>query len=151
MEEYLGISANTSFLTIKTDGEGTVTSADREIRFSDNMWAGTFGRGDKITLTAVPEDGFVFSGWSGAVSSSDLTVTVSVWEAEELTCSFTKTSYEKGDITLDGSVNVADLTLLTKYLLGSEGLAKERIKLADMNGDGSTDVFDLVRLRKKII
>lgn len=151
MEEYLGISANTSFLTIKTDGEGTVTSADREMRFSDNMWAGSFGRGDKITLTAVPGEGYDFSGWSGAVSSSDMTVTVSVWEAEELTCSFRKMSYEKGDINLDGSVNVADLTLLTKYLLGSEGLAKEKIKPADMNGDGSTDVFDLVRLRKKII
>ena len=151
MKEYLGLSSDTAFLTIKTDGGGTVTSDNREMRFSDNMWSGSFGRGDKITITAIPAEGYTFSGWSGAVSSSDQTITVSVWEAETLTCSFSKTSFDKGDINLDGSVNAADLVLMTKYILGSEALSKEKTGLADMNGDGRTDVFDLIGLRKKII
>jgi len=54
-----------------------------------------------------------------------------------------------GDVNNDGSVNVADLVRLQKYLLGAE---KEiNATNADINDDAVTDVFDLVALRKLLI
>lgn len=55
----------------------------------------------------------------------------------------------KGDINNDGSVNVSDLVMLQKYLLGSEKVIDS--EKADVNGDGIIDIFDNVRLRKIII
>ena len=54
-----------------------------------------------------------------------------------------------GDINLDGDVNVADLVLLQKYLLGAEKELPEW-KNADMDNDGRLDMFDLVRLRRRL-
>lgn len=55
----------------------------------------------------------------------------------------------KGDVNNDASVNVADLVMLQKFLLGAE---KEiTADNADMNHDYTVDVFDLVLLRKLLI
>ena len=55
----------------------------------------------------------------------------------------------KGDVNNDTSVNVADLVMLQKFLLGAE---KEiTADNADMNHDYTVDIFDLVLLRKLLI
>lgn len=54
-----------------------------------------------------------------------------------------------GDINNDDSVNVSDLVMLQKYLLGSGKLTLP--ENGDINGDGSINVFDLVALRKLLI
>ena len=56
-----------------------------------------------------------------------------------------------GDLNQDGAFNVADLVLMQKYILGVETFNKEQAKIADMNGDGNIDPFDLVSYRKAII
>lgn len=56
-----------------------------------------------------------------------------------------------GDVNLDGSVNVADIVLLQKYLLNSDALSAEQYANADVNRDSVVDVFDMVEMRSRII
>ncbi|MDE5771664.1 MAG: hypothetical protein K2I06_08590 [Ruminococcus sp.] len=55
----------------------------------------------------------------------------------------------KGDVNLDGEYSIADVVSMQKYILGMESL--EDIKAGDVNGDGSTDVFDLCLMKNMII
>ena len=61
----------------------------------------------------------------------------------------TKDAEVTGDVNGDGSVAVADLVMLQKYILGTGKLTAP--DLADVNGDGNIDVFDVVALRKLLI
>ncbi len=53
----------------------------------------------------------------------------------------------KGDINGDGSVEISDIVLLQKYLLGGESISLS----ADLNEDGSIDVYDMVLMRKMLV
>lgn len=54
-----------------------------------------------------------------------------------------------GDVNGDQSIDVLDIILLQKYLLGLEPAAKLSVN-AYMNGDGTIDVFDLALLKRKV-
>ena len=151
MQDYLGLSKNVATITVTRKGSGSVSADSENISFTENLWSGSFNNGTKVTLTAQPEAGYSFGGWSGAVVSSSPTITVTADKASALVCTFNKTEYEQGDINMDGSVNVADLVLMDKYLHGQEGLDKAQFRLADMNGDKSGNVFDIVLLRQKLV
>ena len=56
-----------------------------------------------------------------------------------------------GDLSLDGKINIADIVLLQKYLLGTEKFTRKQFEIGDMNKDGAVDAFDMVLLRKEII
>ena len=49
----------------------------------------------------------------------------------------------KGDINGDGAVNVADLTILKKYLRGAAGIVGIYSVAADINGDGAVNTTDV--------
>lgn len=55
-----------------------------------------------------------------------------------------------GDINSDGKVNIDDALVLQKYLLSEEKFTSEQYEKADINGDNSTDIFDMVLMRKLI-
>lgn len=57
----------------------------------------------------------------------------------------------KGDVNLDGAVNIADLVLLQKYLLRTGTLTAEQGFNGDMDGDNTLDIFDNVLLRRELI
>ncbi len=58
-------------------------------------------------------------------------------------------SYSMGDINQDKSINVADLVILNKIILGiSTGID---YVLADLTFDGIVDSFDLIKMRQLII
>jgi len=61
------------------------------------------------------------------------------------------TKGRKGDINLDGEVNVADAVLMQKYILGSSELTGEQAYAADIAADAVPDVFDMSALRKLLI
>ncbi len=48
-----------------------------------------------------------------------------------------------GDINQDGDINVLDVVLLMRYLLGFEDLEIESLALADVNGDDRVDINDV--------
>ena len=138
-------------MTVTAQGKGTLSVNSADAAFSGGVWTGSFDSGKTVTITAKPADGYTFAGWSGAVSSDSATITVTADKAVTLVCTFNKTEYGRGDVNTDGSVNTADLVLMSKYLLGREDFTKKQSELADMNEDGSADIFDMVSLRKELL
>ncbi len=57
----------------------------------------------------------------------------------------------KGDVDLNGSVNVADAVLLQKYLLNRETLTQPQYSNADLEEDGSVNGFDLAILKRMLL
>ena len=151
MQNYLGISKDSGTVTVTRQGMGELSVDNADTAFSGNVWTGSFERGEKVTITAKSAEGYVFAGWSGAVSSDSATITVDADKAVSLVCTFKKAEYEQGDINMDGTVDAADLILISKYLRGDEDFTKAQFRLADLNGDKAADIFDLVRLRKELL
>ncbi|MCR5718841.1 MAG: carbohydrate-binding domain-containing protein [Oscillospiraceae bacterium] len=56
-----------------------------------------------------------------------------------------------GDVNLDGTVSVSDLVAFTKYLHGKAPLEQQALENADMDQDGSNDVFDLGLMKKTVL
>lgn len=151
MQDYLGISHDTATVTVTGQGSGTISVDSADVPFSGNVWTGSFESGKTVTLTAKPAEGYTFAGWSGAVNSDSETITVTADKAVTLVCSFKTAEYQLGDLSMDGKVNVSDLLLMSKYLSGAESISRMQFILADMNEDGSADIFDLVCLRRELL
>lgn len=56
-----------------------------------------------------------------------------------------------GDINNSGKVDIGDLVLLQRYILGMEKLTAQQGALADLDGNGVIDAFDNVLLRRALI
>lgn len=56
----------------------------------------------------------------------------------------------KGDVNKDGNINIADLVVLQKWLVGN-GDSLDCWQLADICDDNRLDVFDMIMLRKLLI
>ncbi|MBX0334207.1 InlB B-repeat-containing protein, partial [Pontibacter sp. HSC-14F20] len=69
-------------LTITEPSNGTVTADPAPDQ------AGIYREGTVVTLTAIPADGFLFSGWSGDASGSELTATVTMNGNRTVTATF---------------------------------------------------------------
>lgn len=57
----------------------------------------------------------------------------------------------KGDLNFDGKCDVLDLVLLTKYIHNLAGFNAEQFTIADLDGDGAVDVFDLGAFKKLLL
>ena len=55
-----------------------------------------------------------------------------------------------GDLNSDGTVSIADLINLRRYLAGLQSLENESIVAADIDGNSSVSIADLVRLRRQL-
>ena len=51
----------------------------------------------------------------------------------------------KGDVNLDGSVDISDVVLMVNYILGDSSLVNVPL-YGDMNDDSSVDISDVVAL-----
>ncbi|MDE7093398.1 MAG: carbohydrate-binding domain-containing protein [Oscillospiraceae bacterium] len=56
-----------------------------------------------------------------------------------------------GDVNLDGSVGVADVVLLQKYLIGKETLSEEAYQNANIINDDVVNIYDFVALKRKVL
>ena len=61
-----------------------------------------------------------------------------------------------GDLNEDGEISVGDLVIMTRFMLGNlpddDGrYYNDELGYSDLNFDLSTDIFDLIELRKAVI
>ena len=56
---------------------------------------------------------------------------------------------KRGDANLDGEGSVVDAVMLQRWLLGLAGVSCG--ESADLNGDGSVDIFDLALLKRMLL
>ena len=63
----------------------------------------------------------------------------------------TSTAYKNGDLNGDGTLNVADLVMMSRFIKGMTSIDEKQTASADLNGDGNVDIFDMVEFRKKIL
>lgn len=59
--------------------------------------------------------------------------------------------YEKGDINMDGNINITDLTILHKYLLKKGDILEEQVYYADMDNNNKLNVFDSILLKRLLV
>lgn len=58
--------------------------------------------------------------------------------------------YQLGDINLDGTLNVLDITALQMYVSKNGDLTEDQLKIADIDGDGKIDVGDVTALQRLV-
>jgi hypothetical protein len=87
----------TSTLTVNKSGtgRGTVTSADSGINCGPNAssCAASYGNGTAVSLTAAPEAGATFVGWSGCDSTNGAVCSVTMSGSRTVTASFAVQRY----------------------------------------------------------
>ena len=54
----------------------------------------------------------------------------------------------RGDVNLDGTVNITDATDIQKYIAGLSEFTAEQTAVADYNGDGTVNITDSTELQK---
>ena len=59
------------------------------------------------------------------------------------------TSYQIGDVNMDGYVNISDVTALIDYVLGGD--ANIDLQAADVNGDSAINITDVTALIDKVL
>lgn len=95
-------------VTIQNDGIGG--AGNMVSRSPDQP---TYVYGDQVQLTAVPEPGWKFVGWSGAVTGTNPTASITMFKSEAVTARFEQEQYElnvnvvHNGIGTGGSVNVS--------------------------------------------
>lgn len=69
---------------------GEILLEGTAIRFTNGKWSGNFLPGYKITLKAVPAEGYRFTGWSGAYTGATSAIKVDPTAATSLRANFEK-------------------------------------------------------------
>lgn len=93
---------------------------------------------------------------SGTVGSHTVRAVVTVGDLPYFNTRFFESetyTYEKyisGDVSGNGKLEEEDLTVLRKYLLGMDTFDELQTLAADMNGDGTIDILDLVGLNEAL-
>ncbi|MDE6776279.1 MAG: dockerin type I repeat-containing protein, partial [Ruminococcus sp.] len=82
-----------------------------------------------------------------STQTAEVTLSVSTSDLQTTTVSSTAAEFQKGDLNHDGIVSAADLVYCANYILGN-GKTEHS---CDINGDGRTDAFDVVEMRKIVI
>lgn len=62
-----------------------------------------------------------------------------------------QTTLYRGDVNGDGAIDIIDLAIIKKAILGKTTLVGEKATRADVNNDGSIDIIDLAKVKKHIL
>lgn len=114
-----------------------------------------------VRLKAYANDGYAVSGWKlsdGRTINENpveltLTGSVSAEPIYELLQNQTSNNTEEifyGDLNDDGNADLTDLSLLSLYLIGVKNFDQSKIKAADIDRNGNTDIIDLAYFKQFI-
>ncbi|GBU20458.1 hypothetical protein R80B4_00336 [Fibrobacteres bacterium R8-0-B4] len=76
---------------------------------SRDINAESYDAGTRVTVTAAPNDGYEFLGWSGLISSNERTVTVTMDRDKQLTAGFGRRGAKRFTVSFDGNGAAANV------------------------------------------
>ncbi len=159
----------TADITLKTDStKGYVRINTTDINSNTpgvtdpNSWTGNYFTGIPVTVSAVPQKGYVFDHWEGVTGSSD-TVTFTHTGNISITAVFKKdtaiptpTTTPKNtptpvitiDVNHDGVVNMSDIMIVARAFNSTKGDSRY-VSEYDLNSDGAINMVDIMRIAAK--
>ena len=91
-------------LAVTVEGEGIV---QEEVIIQGSTTETEYNAGTTVRLTATPNEGWVFAGWSGDVESDELVIEVSIEKGMAVSALFKRDSFEL-NITIEGEGTVKE-------------------------------------------
>lgn len=125
-------------------GTGTVSGSPPGINCGTVCMA-DYSFNTAVTLTAASDPGNNFAGWSGGECSGTGPCIVSMSAAKSAAATFAK----KGDVNLDGAVNIADVILILQAMSRTGTLPFGNSYIADVNNDGKLGLEDAIYILQK--
>ena len=126
-------------LTAGNDGNGTVTLSPS---------GGTYSSGTTVTLTPVPNSGYVFASWSGAnvgdIINTSGVYTIVMNTDKSVIANFSPAAEKRGDVNSDDTASSTDALIVLSCDVGIDASAYCPMNCGDVNGDGwvnSTDAL----------
>lgn len=147
MKQYTGISGEMQTVTLCTEGSGSLLVNGLPVQNAGSGFTCQYPAGTVIQVTAVPERGAAFAGWSGASAETEQTVSITVSGNVNLTAAFQEAV--RGDVNADGACNVADAVMLMKYLLAAGSVTAPA--QADLDGNNRLNAADLTLLKRILL
>ena len=124
-------------LTVGNDGNGTVTL---------NPTGGTYASGSTVTLTPVPNSGYVFSSWGGTnggnVVNTGGVYTILMNGNKNVTANFSTSASILGSVNGDSEANSTDALIILSCDVGISTAAFCPMNCGDVNGDGLVNSTD---------
>ncbi len=102
-------SASSTYINISTEGKGSVTP--------ENNY---YTAGDYVRLTAIPEDGWEFSGWSDSRLGNTNPVKIVATDSISLTALFTRIGYTVNTSVGEGEGSISFSPDSASYVSGTE-------------------------------
>lgn len=150
MKDFTGITGELQSITLGVNGNGKIKINTITPDMTNGEWSGKYYSDCPITITAMPNDGKEFLGWTGDLESNEKTLTLTLEEAMNLKANFTPdTLAVLGDVNSDGVLDILDVKLLQRWLVGSGEI--EDISKGDVNSDGKVNIFDLSLIKSEIM
>lgn len=121
----------------------------------DGVSDGIYEHGTEMTLRAVANSGYTFSGWTlngDRQENSNAVLSLVIDKVTELIAWFDKTIIMllMGDVNNDDKVTVTDISLMVSYIM-KENPFNFVFAKGDMDDDGGISVTDITRIVQKIL
>ena len=88
-------------LTVNSTGGGSVQLNTLSLHSADIPFNGVYFQGNEIHLTAIPDSGYKFDGWSGAISSIEDSIGLTVSNSTTIQASFSVDTSTVSDIVIN--------------------------------------------------
>lgn len=129
-------------------GSGSVTSDPGTVTWNGTNGFASYYYSIPVTLTAQPNAGSIFSGWSGAGCQGTGTCTANLNSDTTVTATFEREPVGKGDINYDGQLNLIDAVLALQVIAGISP-QQTVYKDADVNGDAEIGFAEVIFILQK--
>lgn len=109
----------------------------------------TWDDGDKINRDNFlkSDQQFISHGGSHAEWQVSTPSSLHIFQKEETP----ECKYQIGDVNTDGTISVADIVKMSRYLLGAEPIVQDDYVLYDFDYNSTVDVFDMMHMRRLLL